>query len=66
MSSIGVALVTKCVACYSQRRLGKAVLAVYIAAKDIYPPFITSKTERFSFKSGCVVRVEIGEMRRQL
>ena len=33
----------------------KAVLTVYIAAKTLYPPFITSKTERF--KSGYVGQV---------
>ena len=43
------------------------MLAVYIAAKDLLPaPFIASKTKRFSFKSGCVVRVENGEIHRQL
>ena len=31
-----------------------------------YPSFITSKTERFSFKSRWVVQVENDEMRRQL
>ena len=39
------------------------MLAVYKAAKDA---FISNKTKCFSFKSGCVVRVENGEMRRQL
>ena len=34
-------------------------ITVYIAAKDIIPPFIT-KTKRFGFKSGCVVLVENG------
>ena len=42
------------------------MLAVYKAAKAFNPPFITNKTKRFSFKSGCVVPVENGEMRRQL
>ena len=31
---------------------GNAVLAIYVA---LYLPFITNKTERFSFKSGCVI-----------
>ena len=31
----------------------KAILAACIAAKDIYPPFITNNMKRFSFKSGC-------------
>ena len=31
-----------------------------------YPSFITNKTEHFSFKSGCVLRVENDEMRHQL
>ena len=54
----------KCMASYSQ---GKAVIALYIAAKDaLAAPFITNNTKRFSFKSGCVVRVEHGEMRCQL
>ena len=35
MSLIGVTLVTKCVASYNKRRLRKAILAVYIATKDI-------------------------------
>ena len=34
--------------------------------KMFYPPFITNKTKCFSFKSGCIVHVENGEMRRQL
>ena len=34
-----------------------------MAAKDI---LITSKTKRFSFKSGCAICVENGKMRRQL
>ena len=39
MSSIGVALVTECVSSYNQRRLKliKAVLSIYIAAKDVLP-----------------------------
>ena len=65
MSSIGMALVAKCVASNSQRR-DKAVLAVYAAAKDVLPPSIANKTEHFSFKSGCVVQVENNEMCRQL
>ena len=32
----------------------------------VYPSFITNKTDRFSFKSGCVVLVENDEMRHQL
>ena len=35
MSSIGEALVTKCVTTCSQRRLGNAVFVVYITAKGI-------------------------------
>ena len=35
-----------------------AILAVYIAAKKFYPPFITNKTKCFDFKSGCVVLVD--------
>ena len=31
--------------------------------KTFYPSFITNKTECFSFKSGCIVRVENDEMR---
>ena len=34
--------------------------------KAFYQPFMTNKTEHFSFKSGCVVLVENGETRRQL
>ena len=34
--------------------------------KTLYPPFITNKTERFSFKSGCVIEVDNDEMRSQL
>ena len=45
---------------------GKAVLAVYKAAKAFYLSFIPNKTERFSFKSGCVVRVENDKMHHQL
>ena len=30
------------------------------------PSFNTSKTKHFNFKSGCVVRIENGKMRRQL
>ena len=33
---------------------GKAVLAIYI---KFYPPFITNKMKRISFKGGCVVQV---------
>ena len=32
---------------------GNAVLSIYIA--KVSPPFITNKTECFSFKSGCVI-----------
>ena len=35
-------------------------------SKTFYPPFITKKTEHFSFISGCVMRVENGGMHRQL
>jgi len=31
-----------------------------------YPSFITDKTERFSFKSGCIVQVENGKISHQL
>ena len=31
-------------------------------SKGIYPPFITNKTECFSYKSGCVVLVENDKM----
>ena len=31
-----------------------------------YPSFIANKTERFSFRSGCVLWVENDEMRCQL
>ena len=34
--------------------------------KTFYPSFITNKTERFSFKSGCVVWLENDEMHHQL
>ena len=34
--------------------------------QTFYPSFITNKTDRFSFKGGCVVQVENDEMRRQL
>ena len=36
---------------------GKAVLAVYIAAKDVSTSLFTNKTECFSFKSRCAVWV---------
>ena len=45
---------------------GKVVLAIYSAAKDVYLPFITNNTERLSFKSGYVILMENGKMRRQL
>ena len=48
---------TKFVAGYSQRRLGKAVLAVYIAENMFYQCFITNKMERITFKNGCVIGV---------
>ena len=35
----------------------KAILAVYIAEKDVLAAFIANKTEHVSFKSGCVVLV---------
>ena len=57
---------TKCVASYSQRRLRKACISRLYSSKTFYPPSITNKTERFSFKSGCVIRVENEEMRNQL
>ena len=60
------ALVAKCVASYSQRRL-RSVLAIYISLQvTLCPSFITNKMERFSFKSGCVVRLENDKTRRQL
>ena len=31
-----------------------------------YPPFIADETKRFSFKSGCIIRVENGKMHCQL
>ena len=31
-----------------------------------YPSFITNKTERFSFESGCVLQVENDKMHRKL
>ena len=34
-----------------------AVLYIYVPAKDVLPTFFSSKTERFHFKSGCVVLV---------
>ena len=34
--------------------------------KKFYLSFSTNKTERFSFKSGCVVQVKNGEMHCQL
>ena len=37
--------------------LNCAVLAINIAAKAFFVLYITYKTEHFSFKSGCVVRV---------
>ena len=67
MLLIGVALVTTCIASYSQRRLRcKAILAIYITAKDVSPTFIINKLMCFSFKSGCVVCVENAEIRHQL
>ena len=41
---------------------GKAILGVYIAAKDVYPAFITNIMECVSFKGGCVVRVDLKEV----
>ena len=38
-----LALVTKCVARYSQRRLIKAVLAVYIAARHFTRPLLLTR-----------------------
>ena len=63
MSSIG-----RKKAIYSQKDYDKAVFAVHIAAKDIFPPFITHKTEHISFKSWRVIWVENGKvhMCRQL
>ena len=59
MSVIGMTLVTKCIASNSERRLeGTAILAIYIAAKDILsrPPLVT-RWSALVFKSGCVVWV---------
>ena len=40
----------------AKESLSKAVLAVYIAAKVVLAAFfITNKTERISFKNGCVI-----------
>ena len=53
--------------CQLQPKKTKAVLAVYIVAKDGLPTLkLHNKMKCFSFKSGCVIQVEIGEMRRQL
>ena len=41
-------------------------IKVYIGTKDVFPSFITNKTEHFSFNSGCAVQVENDKMRRQL
>ena len=43
--------------CHQLQPKKKAVLAIYIAAKTFYPPFIAYKTEHIRFKSGCVVLV---------
>ena len=51
-----MALVTKSITDYSQRRLSKAVLAVNIAAKGVIHMHCTL-LKHFSFKSGYVVRV---------
>ena len=48
MSLIGVALVTKCIISYSQRRLRKGCISCLYSSKR---RFICSKTECFSFKS---------------
>ena len=45
---MGLALVTKCITSYSQRRLDKAVLAVNVAAKASYALYITNKKEHGS------------------
>ena len=54
-------IVMKCVASYSQGRL-----VVFIIEKYVCLPFINNKMKHFSFKSGCVVRVENGKMCHQL
>ena len=57
MSSIGVALVTKVVASYSQRRLRQCCISLLYSSKKFYPPFITNKTKCISFKCECGIRV---------
>ena len=54
---MGGALVTKRVVSYFQKRAGNAVFAVHFTAKPFNQLYITNKTERLSFKSGCAVRV---------
>ena len=51
---MGVALVTKYVPSYSQRRIRQCCISLL---KALYAQYITNKTEHFSFKSGCVVQV---------
>ena len=46
-----------------RRQLQPNKTNLYTAAKDV---LATNETKRFGFKSGCVVRVENGEMRRHL
>ena len=53
---MGVALVMKHVVSYRQRR-GNAAFAIHFAVKAFNQLYITSKTERFSFKSGRAVRI---------
>ena len=55
---------TKFVAFIAKLNSGKAVIGIYIVAKDIQPLYITNKTKRFSFKIRCFVRVENDEIRR--
>ena len=54
----------------SQLQLKKNEVMLYylfiLQQKAFYLPFMPNKTERFSFKSGCVVLVENGEKRHQL
>ena len=49
---MGVSIVMKCVASYSQRRLRyNAAIAIIIDKKEFYTLYITKNTKRFSFKS---------------
>ena len=68
-SSVGVALVKKCVTLVTAKEdQGKAVLAVCIPIKEVLRVLHSNKTECFirSFKSGCVIRMENDKMSLQL